>query len=295
MPSSKSQGRTHGVKQKTGPGPLQIRRFRVKDIIVQKKRPIDPKLVADLAMSIGVVGLQNPITVHVDNHGRPHLVAGNHRRAAHKLLGRKKIDCVIVEGTLIDDKLREATENLHRSRMTALERAELTVNWWSAIERKTASLKKSKKPQQRADKGIRRAAKHLGMSRDRIRRSMAIAALPAEVKAAATKAKLHNNQKILLALSRLPSPREQIAEIQKLSNAGSRNPAKMSPGRTGGADRIVANVPKQTSNPVTRDGRDLERLKIAWTTVMSGREEWRESSRKCRKTFCKWLKSEAAK
>ncbi|MDJ0897258.1 MAG: ParB N-terminal domain-containing protein [Xenococcus sp. MO_188.B8] len=88
------------------------------------RRPLKPDKVAELKESIAANGLLNPITLDQELT----LIAGLHRLTACQLLGLEQIECNII--TCEDDeqaRLAEIDENLIRSELEALERAEL---WW---------------------------------------------------------------------------------------------------------------------------------------------------------------------
>jgi len=63
-------------------------KINIAEIKIKKgRRPVDENKVRELADSIQEVGLLNPITITRENI----LIAGAHRIAAFKLLGRKEI------------------------------------------------------------------------------------------------------------------------------------------------------------------------------------------------------------
>jgi len=109
------------------------------------RRPIDPKTVETLVNSIKEIGLQNPITVrHGDN--RHILVAGLHRLEALRKLGRDRAPCLVVDMSDVDARLWEIAENLHRSDLTAQERAEQIAQWVRLTEQKGVSAQLAPKP-----------------------------------------------------------------------------------------------------------------------------------------------------
>ena len=101
-----------------------------KIIVEERKREV--KYVDDLARSIAVLGLLNPITVvmqrqnigGLDSHDAPVLVAGQRRLKACKSLKWTEIPATIVELYDLDVELAEIDENLIRKNLTALEKAE---------------------------------------------------------------------------------------------------------------------------------------------------------------------------
>jgi len=99
-----------------------------------RARPIDDASVKTLAMSIGVNGLLNPITVRravVSRGGRMidgfEIVAGHHRVKAFGLLGRETIPAFVVELDDLHAELALIDENLCRNDLTPAERAAATA------------------------------------------------------------------------------------------------------------------------------------------------------------------------
>ena len=80
------------------------------------RRSIDYAKVSALAESIKTVGLLNPIAIDKDGT----LIAGAHRYEAHKLLGREKIACVVINTAKLRGKLAEIDENLIRNDLDAI-------------------------------------------------------------------------------------------------------------------------------------------------------------------------------
>jgi ParB family chromosome partitioning protein len=86
------------------------------------RRPLKDEKVAELMESIKANGLLNPITLDQ----KLNLIAGLHRLTAYKLLGFDQIECKIVTYKDAEQaRLAEIDENLIRSELDALERAEL--------------------------------------------------------------------------------------------------------------------------------------------------------------------------
>jgi len=103
------------------------------------RRPLKQQKVIELIESIKANGLLNPITVDQDLN----LIAGLHRLTACKMLGLEQVECNII--TCADSahaRLAEIDENLIRSELDALERAEL----WLERDRILESLQLRAKP-----------------------------------------------------------------------------------------------------------------------------------------------------
>ena len=90
----------------------------------ERLRPVDTDWAQILAASIGERGLDTPVQLgEPDIGGRYRLVAGAHRVAAFRLLGRTSIPAVIVHGDELMLRLAEIDENLMRRELTELDRA----------------------------------------------------------------------------------------------------------------------------------------------------------------------------
>jgi ParB/RepB/Spo0J family partition protein len=103
-----------------------------------RRRAVREKAVADLALSIEKIGLRMPITVRTTKDHKIVLVAGAHRIAAFKKLGRDKIDCYVLDENEPEEKARlwEIAENLHQAELTALEKSEHIAEWVKLTEMK---------------------------------------------------------------------------------------------------------------------------------------------------------------
>jgi ParB family chromosome partitioning protein len=86
------------------------------------RRPLKEKKVAELMESIEANGLLNPITIDREHN----LIAGLHRLTACKLLGLDRIECKVLACENSNQaRLAEIDENLIRSELDVLERAQL--------------------------------------------------------------------------------------------------------------------------------------------------------------------------
>ena len=95
--------------------------IKISDIRINPgRRSTDQQNIEELAKSIKVVGLMNPITITQDNT----LIAGLHRLEAAKLLGWTEIDCTISDAEGIQAELAEIDENIVRARLSRHELGE---------------------------------------------------------------------------------------------------------------------------------------------------------------------------
>jgi ParB family transcriptional regulator, chromosome partitioning protein len=209
-----------------------IRKFEIKDIKVSgTRRSVDNDKVRVLAESIKKIDLRTPISVRKRNNGDIVLVTGLHRLEAAKLLGWKEIDCVVMKGGKIQRQLWTIAENLHRSDLTTLQRAE-QVEKWKRLVKKLGGDGQAAQPggHQRTDKGISGTAKKLGITREKVRRSEAIAKISPKAKAAAKKAGLDRIQDSLLKVAKENTAEAQVAKVKELAKKQKSKGVPLSPG-----------------------------------------------------------------
>ena len=97
--------------------------INVNEITVKSgRRSIDDEKVNELVISIMESGLINPITVSSGNV----LIAGAHRLEAFRRLGRKAIECNVVEAEGVYAELIEIDENLVRNELHYIDSGNLT-------------------------------------------------------------------------------------------------------------------------------------------------------------------------
>jgi ParB family transcriptional regulator, chromosome partitioning protein len=92
--------------------------------IEQPRKQFDKTSIEELAESIREVGLLNPIKVYKIKYGRYKIVFGNRRYKALKLLGFRKIPCILSDNTdELDIYFEQLTENIQRRDFTPIEEA----------------------------------------------------------------------------------------------------------------------------------------------------------------------------
>ena len=102
---------------------MKIEQVIVSAVVVPDgHRDVDPAVVDGLVESIKRVGLLSPILVRVseDDNVPDILIAGRHRLEAAKRLGWDLIDGYCFAVNDAQARMREITENLHRSELTVL-------------------------------------------------------------------------------------------------------------------------------------------------------------------------------
>jgi ParB-like chromosome segregation protein Spo0J len=208
--------------------------IRVRAIHVDgKRRPLDQNKVRAIAASMDLVGLQTPISVQ-ERGKKVRLVTGAHRLAAAKTLGWKTIPSMVLLRDTIQTRIWQIVENLYRAELTALERAELTEELRQLVRQQvgqvatppTEKLRQLVRQQegqvappgghQPQDKGINKAAKVLGLTKEEIRRSRAIAGISPKAKDKVRKLGLDDNQLALLKIAKQPTPETQLRVIEEI-------------------------------------------------------------------------------
>jgi len=91
--------------------------------IPEGRRSTDWVKVSELAESIKIVGLINPITIDNDNT----LIAGAHRYEACKYLGFDEIECIVLDCDELRTELAEIDENLIRNELDPISIGELAI------------------------------------------------------------------------------------------------------------------------------------------------------------------------
>jgi len=86
-------------------------------------RPTNATDVVALVSSIRTIGLQVPLTV-IERDGRYLLIAGRHRLEALRVIGEERVPVRVADFDDIEARLWSISENLHRTELTALQRAE---------------------------------------------------------------------------------------------------------------------------------------------------------------------------
>jgi ParB family transcriptional regulator, chromosome partitioning protein len=215
-------------------------KFSPSEIAVSARaRPLSNEGVERLMASIRAIGLQTPLSVRiedrVDEGEVPVLIAGRHRLEACRRLGLPSVPVMVHDGDELDARMWEIAENLHRSDLTALEQANHIEEWRRLMADKVAQ---SAPPliggSQPTEKGIRKVAHDLGVSRRDVQRAEKVAKLAPEAKAEAVACGLDDNRTALLAAAAEPSAEAQVQLIKKEANR------KAAEKETREADRFVA-------------------------------------------------------
>jgi ParB family transcriptional regulator, chromosome partitioning protein len=254
-----------------------VHRILIDDIVVREgRRAIDLEAVAAIADSMAEIGQRMPVTVRA-RKGRdsaekvPVLVAGQHRLEAAKMLGWNRISAVYLDGDKTDARLWEIAENLHRSELSALERAEFVCEWADLVDaRREDGHLAQPGGRQPSDKGISKAARALNVSREKMRRSKVIAGISAEAKAKAKELGLDDHQAALLKVAKEPTIDKQIAKVMELAP---KKQEKQSQGDGASAEEHA------------RDKRAYAALRSAWKRARKFQRAWADATMAARRRF----------
>ncbi len=227
-----------------------LERIAVEDVkVIGKYREVDPEKVKSLAASMSTkIGLRTPITVRPIKEGFGTtafaLVAGLHRLKAATTLGWKHIDAFIMEGTQTDARIWQLMENLYCAELTPLQRAEHVAELVQLVKDGEKGVQVAHPGgQQPHDRGISRAAKILGFTREEVSRSQAIAGISEEAKEKAKEIGLDKKQSALLKIAKENGSKAQLAKIEEIKASKPTSVPKAP--STGAANK------KKTTNKVT--------------------------------------------
>jgi ParB-like chromosome segregation protein Spo0J len=192
------------------------------------------------------------MTVRTGKKG-PVLVTGRHRLAAAKSLDWTEIDAFFISGDKTNRRLWTIAENLYRAGLTVLQRADLAAEWGRAIKRRSEDAEVAKPGgRQPGEKGLSKEAEQVGITREQVRRSRAIAGISAKAKKAAKAKGVANNQRALLEVANEPTAEAQVDKVHELAK---RKPA--------GKVELSAKALKQLKR-LKRTFSGARRFKTAW-------------------------------
>jgi ParB family chromosome partitioning protein len=262
-------------KDEPNPKDATVRSIPIARISVPKRaRKHDVSKVQDLAVSIGDVGLINPISVVRTKSSSDEeftLVAGGGRLEAAKLLGWKEIAASVLKGGKSKVRRSEISENLFRTDLTALEKAKQISEYADRLEAKGAQHAHPA-GRQPHDRGISKAAAKLKISRDRIRRSRAISQLPKATEKSIINAELDDNQAALLKIA-ATKPEKHRAMIKQLRR---RKEARQRPDHIKEKFRGSA-VDLNGPDPVETEVNSFTKLKASWNESDRLKTAWKSA------------------
>ena len=266
----------------------QISRVAIGDIrILGERRACRPEDVRTLAESMDVGGLMTPVTVRIGEvpcsltgalEKAILLVCGLHRIEAARLLEWTHIDAVFMDCNETDARLWEISENLHRADLTVLEHAEHVAEWTRLTQARTKVLQIATPAggRQPAEKGVRQAARDLGLDASTVSRSVKIADIVPEAKKAAKDVGLDKNQTALLAVAKETTPTAQVAMVREIAARKAR-PGMSRPRPAGGREMMAGGETEclkfeavETTDRLPKVDGEAEDLRLAPTHAPSG-------------------------
>jgi ParB/RepB/Spo0J family partition protein len=248
---------TTGSKHSDNTALPPLERIAVEDVkVIGKHREVDPERVKSLAASMSTkIGLRTPITVRRIKKGFGMtafaLVAGAHRLEAARTLGWEHIDAFIMEGTETDARIWQLMENLYRADLTPLQRADHVAELVQLVRDGEKGVQVAHPGgQQPHDRGISRAAKILGFTREEVRRSQAIAGISEEVKEKAKEEGLDKKQSALLKIAKEKGSKAQLAKIEEIKESKPTSVPKAS--STGAANKKKTKTTNETTGAAVK-------------------------------------------
>lgn len=141
---------------------------------IDRKRSLNRDVIDRLKDSIARIGLKTPLSVRfISQDQNWRLVTGHHRLQACIELGMEWVPVHQEEGSELGARMWELSENLHRAELTLLEYAQHLAEWIKlANEREKVTQFASPGGRQPASKGIRAAARELGITQRQAQRAL---------------------------------------------------------------------------------------------------------------------------
>lgn len=274
--------------------------FAVDQIVVGDRQRIDSD-VSDLAESIQVLGLLNPITVVLQREGMgglesrdvPVLVAGLRRLRACEALGWETIQANVLELYDLDLELAEIDENIIREDLTALERGEQLERRKWIYEQKYPETRRggdTTKPQQNENVSFsKNTAESIGKTERSVQMDIAaVSGIPQTLRNELRNTKSAASQADLKALSRKKDDpvlqRDAVRAVKEGKVASLREALKDDKAPTKSqADAAL----DQLARYMVELGADPERLKILFAPL-------KKKNPMCNKLLWRLRQSEAA-
>lgn len=240
--------------------------IRLADIhVTDRLRSVDADRALMLAANMKAEGLNIPIEVRPapKKPGKYILVTGGHRHAAAVQLGWEEIDAIVLDLNPDQARLREIDENLYRAELTELDLAVFLAEKKRLYEKLHPQAKHGgdRKSDQVAIFGdliprfSEEACARLGMSERSLQRTLARAALPADVRARIAGTPIANRGSDLDTLLKMP-PEQRLAALDLVLGAAE------------GAPRSLAEAAQRLSGTrkaaLPREEAEFDALLKAW-------------------------------
>lgn len=217
-------------------------------IVGPRLRSPNADAVDRMAASLSTLGLLVPIGVKIVDEmeidgtvccGVPVLIYGATRLAAAKKLGWEKIDTQIIDGDEIDARLAEIAENLHRSELSVQERSDHIAEWIRLTEQRISSRAGTKSGAGAPERGVRAAARELGITRMTAHRAVKIASISDDARKEAAESGV-GLVKDLIEVAAQPTPDAQVSKVRDIAQRrNERNAAEMRDQKSDAAEKIA--------------------------------------------------------
>jgi hypothetical protein len=195
----------------------EARKIPIAGLFCDSSVVLDTRNVAILADSFRQAGQTSAIlVVHGDDESF-RVVSGAHRVAAAKELGWGQIDAIVLDCDERGQRLIEIAENLHRRDLSVLQRAELQNEWIGLIRREAVQNARPSGGRQPKERGLGKAARALGVSKEETMRASRIASISPEAKEKARELGFEDNQSTLLSIAKATTPEAQIALLYNIA------------------------------------------------------------------------------
>jgi len=238
---------------------LQLISIPISSISVKPAHLSDLDHVCLLEESIEVLGIRTPITVmrgksSGNSEAVYEIVTGHARLDAMKRGGADRVDALIFDGDEVDAKLWSIAENVDRRVPSILEVADNATEFDRLFSEKLDKGVQDAPPGgvQPNDKGLRKAAKRLGVSREKMRRRRLVSGLSEEAKAEAKALGLQDNESALLDAAKLPTPEGQISKLRQRAARQRRSNSANRPARAKQDKAASKSVPSPAENRILR-------------------------------------------
>jgi ParB/RepB/Spo0J family partition protein len=275
----KTHSEQKSAKKSTAPasekaGQSTSKRFVVPINLIEIKsnrRKLDQEAVLVIKGSMEQLGQLEPIIIRKEKGAEDGsetriLVDGHHRIEAAKLLSLKKIRAVYFQGDEKAARVYELSQNATRAGTTVLDRAKIITELVREVLGKSRAKELERGGHQPGDKGVSKAARELGYTRDDIHRCMVIASMSEKAMAKAVKFDLDNNGSALLKIAKA-QPDEQVALVEELGLPRKRKQVKLS----------------------MKDKKTYEKLTDAWEDATEWQSAFREATENARRSFISLL------
>lgn len=213
--------------------------------------PLDQNLVEAMKESISIGGQASPITLRKVQDGRFELLDGGVVVAAMRELQRRDISAIVLHGLSDWDASFRRIASYIRRNLTALDKALVYDRLLELVQEKASQVETPAGGRQPAEKYVRKLARHLGVSKDQVGRSLKIAGISHQVHERIRALGLADNSAAMLKIAAVGDDVDlQMAKAEELG----RRPKK---GKTEPPMPALPKVPDGANTDVAKDASDI--------------------------------------